>query len=59
MAVISRVLSGSLKCGGLKQSNLKQKPFEPDYLCFLAYAHTVLDYVYEKHPHVEKGGLHC
>jgi hypothetical protein len=30
------------------------KPFEPDYLCFLAYALTVLDYVRNVHPHVEK-----
>jgi hypothetical protein len=30
------------------------KPFEPDYLSFLAYAHSVLDYVHEKHPDAEK-----
>jgi hypothetical protein len=30
------------------------KPFVPDYLCFVTYAHTVLDYVRKKHPHVEK-----
>lgn len=37
-----------------KAKQFEAKPFEPDYLCFLAYAHTVLDYVHEKHPHVEK-----
>ena len=30
------------------------KPFEPDYLCFLTYAHTVLDHVHQFHPHVER-----
>jgi hypothetical protein len=41
----------------VRRSNAKQfeaKPFEPDYLSFLAYAHTVLDYVHEKHADVEK-----
>ena len=41
----------------VRRSNTKQfeaKPYEPDYLCFLAYAHTVLDYINKKHPHVEK-----
>ncbi len=30
------------------------KPYEPDYLCFLSYAHTVLDYIHENYPHAEK-----
>jgi hypothetical protein len=41
----------------VRRSSAKQfeaKPFEPDYLCFLAYAHTVLDYVHKKHPEAEK-----
>jgi hypothetical protein len=41
----------------MRRSSAKQfeaKPFEPDYICFLAYAHTLLDYIHAKHPHVEK-----
>ena len=37
-----------------KAKQFEAKPFEPDYFCFLAYAHTVLDYVHEKHPHAER-----
>lgn len=37
-----------------KARQFEAKRIEPDYLCFLAYAHTVLDYVHEKHPEVEK-----
>jgi len=39
------------------RSNAKQfeaKPFEPDYVCFLAYAYVVLNYVHDVHPHAEK-----
>jgi hypothetical protein len=39
------------------RSSAKQfeaKPFEPDYICFLAYAYIVLNYVHDVHPHAEK-----
>jgi len=50
-------LKSVFKESKVRRAEAKQfeaKPFEPDYLCFLAYAHTVLDYVHKKHPHVEK-----
>jgi hypothetical protein len=57
VAVDGSHLKGAFRESKVRRAEAKQfeaKPFEPDYLCFLAYAHTVLDYVYEKHPHVEK-----
>jgi hypothetical protein len=50
-------LKSAFRESRVRRAEAKQfeaKPFEPDYLCFLAYAHTVLNYVHEKHPHVEK-----
>jgi hypothetical protein len=55
--VDSSHLKNAFRESKLRRAEAKQfeaKPFEPDYLCFLAYAHRVLDYVHEKHPHVEK-----
>ena len=43
-----------IKVRRAEAKQFEAKRFEPDYLCFLAYAHTVLDYVHEKHPHIEK-----
>ena len=57
IAVDASHLKSAFRESKVRRAEAKQfeaKPFEPDYLCFLAYAHTVLDYVHEKHPHVEK-----
>jgi hypothetical protein len=36
------------------RSKGKARPFEPDYLCFLAYSWVVLNYVHLQHPDAEK-----
>jgi hypothetical protein len=57
IAVDANHLKSAFRETKVRRAEAKQfeaKPFEPDYLCFLAYAHTVLDYVHEKHPNVER-----
>jgi hypothetical protein len=57
IAVDASHLKSAFRETKVRRAEAKQfeaKPFEPDYLCFLAHAHTVLDYVHEKHLHVER-----
>lgn len=42
------------KVSRLNAKQFEAKPFEPDYLCFLAYAYGILGYVHDVHPSVEK-----
>jgi hypothetical protein len=43
-----------IKVRRAEAKQFEAKRYEPDYLSFVAYAHTVLDYVHKKHAHVDK-----